>query len=108
MSGSADGHEATRIDKSVLTLSTPRRFRDKEHLPVRCPAALPPVRPQAIDPIKIARKLWKETLADKNEFAVPPGRANHRAAHRVGEERGWWKAAGLGLRPSARGCTNCR
>ena len=32
MSRSADGHEATRIDKSVLTLSTPRRYRNKEHL----------------------------------------------------------------------------
>jgi hypothetical protein len=44
VSRSADGHEATRMCKSVLTLSTPRRYRNKEHLrfvaqqPCRCAA----------------------------------------------------------------------
>jgi hypothetical protein len=30
-----------------------------------------------------------------DEFAVPLCRVHHRAAHRVGDERAWWKAAGI-------------
>ena len=30
-----------------------------------------------------------------DEFAVPLCRAHHRAAHRAGDERAWWKAAGI-------------
>jgi hypothetical protein len=28
-------------------------------------------------------------------FAVPLCRVHHRAAHRAGDERAWWKAAGI-------------
>ena len=30
-----------------------------------------------------------------DEFAVPLCRVHHRAAHRVGDERAWWKAVGI-------------
>jgi hypothetical protein len=30
-----------------------------------------------------------------DEFAVPLCRLHHRAAHRLGDERAWWKAAGI-------------
>ena len=30
-----------------------------------------------------------------DEFAVPLCRVHHRAAHRAGDERAWWKAAGI-------------
>ena len=96
ITGSADGHEVTRIDKSVLTLSTPRRFRNKEHLryvaqqPCLLCARKPsdPHHLQFVQPRALGRKA-------SDEFAVPLCRAHHRAAHRAGEERAWWKAAGI-------------
>jgi hypothetical protein len=30
-----------------------------------------------------------------DEFAVPLCRMHHRAAHRAGDERGWWQASGI-------------
>jgi len=30
-----------------------------------------------------------------DEFAVPLCRSHHRAVHRAGDERAWWKAAGI-------------
>jgi hypothetical protein len=30
-----------------------------------------------------------------DEFVVPLCRSHHRALHRVGNERGWWKTAGI-------------
>jgi hypothetical protein len=30
-----------------------------------------------------------------DEFAVPLCRAHHRGVHRAGDERAWWKAAGI-------------
>ena len=96
MSRSAEGHEAGRIDKSVLTLSTPRRYRNKEHLryvaqqPCLLCARKPsdPHHLQFVQPRALGRK-------PSDEFAVPLCRAHHRAAHRAGEERAWWKAAGI-------------
>jgi hypothetical protein len=37
-----------------------------------------------------------------DEFAVPLCRVHHRAAHRAGDERAWWKAAGIDPIKSAR------
>jgi hypothetical protein len=37
-----------------------------------------------------------------DEFAVPLCRAHHRAAHRAGNERAWWKASGINPLPAAR------
>jgi hypothetical protein len=96
MGGSADGHEATRIDKSVLALSTPRRYRNKEHL--RSVAQQPcllcgrkpsdPHHLQFVQPRALGRKA-------SDEFAVPLCRTHHRAAHRAGDERAWWKSSGI-------------
>jgi hypothetical protein len=30
-----------------------------------------------------------------DEFAVPLCRTHHRAAHRAGDERAWWKSSGI-------------
>jgi hypothetical protein len=94
--GSTDKHARARIDKSVLTLSTPRRYRNKEHLryvaqqPCLLCARKPsdPHHLQFVQPRALGRK-------PSDEFAVPLCRAHHRAAHRAGEERAWWKAAGI-------------
>jgi hypothetical protein len=85
-----------RIDKSLLTISTPRRYRNKEHLRfvMRQPCLLCGRKPS--DPHHLGftqpRALGRKT---SDEFVVPLCRTHHRDAHRTGDERGWWKAAGI-------------
>ena len=84
------------IDKSVLAVSAPRRYRDKEHLRYVTlqPCLLCARKPsdahhlRFVQPRAFARKA-------SDEFAVPLCRIHHRAAHRAGDERVWWKAAGI-------------
>ena len=94
--GSADGHEATRIDKSVLTLSTPRRYRNKEHLRfvAQQPCMLCGRKPTDAHHIRFVqpRALGRKA---SDEFAVPLCRAHHRAVHRTGDEKAWWQQAGI-------------
>jgi hypothetical protein len=84
------------IDKSVLTVSAPRRYRNKEHL--RCvtlqPCLLCARNPSDAHHLRFVqpRALGRKT---SDEFAVPLCRIHHRAAHRAGDERAWWKAAGI-------------
>jgi hypothetical protein len=96
VNGRAGGQEATRVDKTVLTLSTPRRYRNKEHLRfvARQPCLLCGRKPS--DPHHLAY-MQPRALGSKasDEFAVPLCRAHHRAAHRAGDERAWWKNAGI-------------
>jgi Putative HNHc nuclease len=85
-----------RIDKSVLTINTPKRYRDKGHLRFvaqqtcvlcgRKPAEAHHIR--FAQPRALARK-------SSDEFAVPLCRAHHRAVHRVGDEKAWWQQAGV-------------
>jgi hypothetical protein len=58
--------------------------------PASCAPASPPI------PIT-CNSCSRDALGRKpsDEFAVPLCRAHHRAAHRAGEERAWWKAAGI-------------
>jgi hypothetical protein len=87
---------AGRIDKSVLTLSTPRRYRNKEHLRfvAQQPCLLCARKPS--DPHHL-RFVQPRALGRKasDEFAVPLCRSHHRAVHRAGNEQAWWKAAGI-------------
>jgi hypothetical protein len=84
------------IDKSVLAVSAPRRYRNKEHLRyVTLQSCLLCGRKPAdahhlgfVQPRALGRK-------PSDEFAVPLCRIHHRAAHRAGDERAWWKAAGI-------------
>src|SRR6266511_5598734 len=84
------------IDKSVLAVSAPRRYRNKEHLLY---VTLPPCllcarKPSDAHHLRFVqpRALGRKT---SDEFAVPLCRIHHRAAHRAGDERAWWKAAGI-------------
>jgi hypothetical protein len=85
-----------RIDKSLLMLSAPRRYRNKEHLRfvMRQPCLLCGRKPS--DPHHLGfmqpRALGRKT---SDEFVVPLCRTHHREAHRTGDERAWWKAAGI-------------
>jgi hypothetical protein len=95
-SGSPDGRQPGRIDKSVLTINTPKRYRDKGHLRFvaqqtcvlcgRKPAEAHHIR--FAQPRALARK-------SSDEFTVPLCRAHHRALHRVGDEKAWWQQAGV-------------
>src|SRR5271165_2712179 len=95
-SKSTDPHQPTGIDKSVLTISVPRRYRNKEHLRfvIRQPCLLCGRKPS--DPHHL-RFVQPRALGRKasDEFAVPLCRTHHRAVHRVGDERAWWKATGI-------------
>jgi hypothetical protein len=95
-SGSADEHEPGRIDKSVLTVGTPKRYRNKEHLRfvAQQPCLLCGRKPsdphhlQFVQPRALGRKA-------SDEFAVPLCRTHHRGVHRAGDERAWWKNSGI-------------
>jgi ERF superfamily len=84
------------IDKSVLAISAPRRYRNKEHLRYVTlqPCLLCARKPsdahhlRFVQPRALGRKV-------SDEFAVPLCRIHHRAAHRSSDERAWWKAAGI-------------
>jgi hypothetical protein len=83
-----------KIDKSVLAIATPRRYRNKEHL--RFVAQQPCVvcGKKPADPHHL-RFMQPRAIGAKvsDEFTVPLCRTHHSAVHRVGDERAWWKAA---------------
>jgi hypothetical protein len=86
----------SRIDKSVLTISAPRRYRSREHL--RYVIALPCLfcARKPSDPHHL-RFMQPRALGRKtsDEFVVPLCRTHHRAAHRAANEQAWWKAIGI-------------
>jgi hypothetical protein len=93
-----NGHldQAEGVDKSVLTIATPRRYRNRDHLRyVAQQACLVCGRKQS-DPHHL-RYLQPRALGRKasDEFTVPLCRSHHRAVHRVGDEQAWWTAAGI-------------
>jgi ERF superfamily len=85
-----------RIDKSVLTISVPRRYRSKEHLRhvIAQPCLFCARKPS--DPHHL-RFMQPRALGRKtsDEFVVPLCRIHHRAAHRAANEQAWWKAIGI-------------
>ncbi len=94
--GNGDLDQPDGIDKSVLGLATPRRYRNREHLRyVAQQACLICGRKQS-DPHHL-RYLQPRAFGRKvsDEFAVPLCRSHHRAVHRAGDEQAWWNAAGI-------------
>jgi hypothetical protein len=92
--GEEDG--PCKIDKSLLTISEPRRRRDKSHL-----------RFVAKQPCLVCERLPCDAhhlrftqvrglgLKVSDEFTVPLCRGHHREVHRVGNEAQWWESAGI-------------
>jgi hypothetical protein len=84
------------IDKSILTLAAPRRYRNREHLRyvMQQPCLVCGRKPS--DPHHLGftqpRALGRKV---SDEFAVPLCRGHHRAVHRSRDERAWWRQAGL-------------
>ena len=94
--GPGDSGAVARVDKSTLAVPAPRRYRDKGHLRyvAQQPCLLCGRKPS--DPHHL-RHLQPRALGRKasDEFAVPLCRIHHRLVHRVGNEAGWWKDAGI-------------
>jgi hypothetical protein len=93
---SPESAAAIEIDKSVLTLGTPRRYRNRNHLQFvtqqscllcgRKPSDAHHLR--FVQPRALGRKA-------SDEFTVPLCRFHHREVHRVADEEAWWKQAGI-------------
>jgi hypothetical protein len=92
----ADLVQAKGIDKSVLAVAAPRRYRNREHLRsvAKQPCLICGRKPS--DPHHL-RYLQPRALGRKasDEFAVPLCRVHHRAVHRARDERAWWQAADI-------------
>jgi ERF superfamily len=92
----AGSHPAKGIDKSVLAVAAPRRYRNREHLRyvAKQPCLICGRRPS--DPHHL-RYLQPRALGRRasDEFAVPLCRVHHRAVHRARDERAWWRVAGI-------------
>jgi ERF superfamily len=103
---SAEGHEIGKIDersadqpgidKSVLMVAAPHRYRNRDHLRfvMRQPCLLCGRKPSDAHHIRFVqpRALGRKA---SDEFAVPLCRSHHRAVHRAGDEKAWWKQAGI-------------
>ena len=86
----------SRIDKSVLKIAEPRRYRSKEHLRFVAQQACLICARKPSDPHHL-RFMQPRALGRKvsDEFTVPLCRVHHRAVHHTGDERKWWTAAGI-------------
>ena len=84
------------IDKSVLTLNEPRRYRNRAHLEFVAsqPCLLCERRPSDAHHLRFAQpSALGRRVSD--EFTVPLCRSHHRALHRRGNEPEWWKENGI-------------
>jgi hypothetical protein len=88
--------DQVEIDKSVLTVAAPRRYRNRDHLRYVAQQACLVCGRKPSDPHHLAftqpRALGRKV---SDEFAVPLCRGHHRSAHRSRDERAWWRQAGI-------------
>jgi ERF superfamily protein len=84
------------IDKSVLAVAAPRRYRNREHLRYVAQQACLVCGRKPSDAHHL-RHVQPRALGRKasDEFAVPLCRSHHRAVHRAADERAWWQTAGI-------------
>ena len=87
---------SNRVDKSLLALPEPRRFRDKTHVKFvsKQPCLICGRRPADAHHLRFAQH---PALGRKvsDEFIVPLCRGHHREVHRSGDEAAWWSKAGI-------------
>jgi len=88
--------QAKGIDKSILTVASPRRYRNREHLRYVAQQACLVCGRKPSDPHHLGftqpRALGRKV---SDEFAVPLCRGHHRAVQRSRDERAWWRQAGI-------------
>jgi hypothetical protein len=84
------------VDKSLLALPEPRRFRDKTHVKfvAKQPCLICGRSPSDAHHLRFAqhRALGRKV---SDEFVVPLCRGHHREVHRSGDEASWWSKAGI-------------
>jgi ERF superfamily len=92
----ADAGQAKGIDKSILAVAAPRRYRNREHLRYVAQQACLVCGRKPSDAHHLSftqpRALGRKV---SDEFAVPLCRGHHRAVHRARDERAWWSGAGI-------------
>jgi hypothetical protein len=90
-----DGTRA-RIDKSVLTISEPKRHRSKEHLQfvAQHPCLICGRSPSHAHHVRFAQPKGL-ALKVSDEFTVPLCAIHHSDNHTTGDERSWWKARNI-------------
>ena len=81
-----------RIDKSALTISAPKRIRDKAHLGFVATQPCLICGRQPSDPHHL-RFAQPRAIGMKvsDEFTVPLCRGHHRQLHQAGNEVAWWE-----------------
>jgi hypothetical protein len=91
-----EGNSATSVDKSTLAVAAPRRYRNPEHLRsiIKMPCLICGRKPSDPHHLRYAQPGALGRKAS-DEFTVPLCRMHHREVHRAGDERAWWKAAGI-------------
>ena len=87
---------STGVDKSLLALPEPRRFRDKDHrkFVATQPCLICGRSPSDAHHLRFAQH---PALGRKvsDEFVVPLCRGHHREVHRSGDEASWWSKVGI-------------
>src|SRR6516164_4705155 len=93
---STEAGQAKGIDKSILAVAAPHRYRNREHLRYVAQQACLVCGRKPSDPHHLGftqpRALGRKV---SDEFAVPLCRGHHRALHRSRDERAWWRQAGI-------------
>jgi len=91
-----DPGQVKGIDKSILAVAAPRRYRNREHLRYVAQQACLVCGRKPSDPHHLGftqpRALGRKV---SDEFAVPLCRGHHRAVHRSPDERAWWRQMGI-------------
>jgi hypothetical protein len=84
--------QSSKIDKSILTHSEPKRLRSKEHLRfvARQPCLICGRTPSQAHHLRFAQ-LRGVALKVSDEFTVPLCAIHHTENHATGDERGWWR-----------------
>ncbi len=92
----SDTSDFNGVDKSLLTLPEPRRFRDKTHCKFvsKQPCLICGRQPADAHHLRFAqhRALGRKV---SDEFTVPLCRGHHREVHRCGDESAWWMKADI-------------
>ena len=87
-----NGGARQKIDKSLLTISEPKRHRSKEHLRyvAQQPCAICGRSPSHAHHVRFAQSKGL-ALKVSDEFTVPLCAIHHSENHSTGDERRWWQ-----------------
>jgi hypothetical protein len=102
MPSTVDVQRQPKIDKSVLALSEPKRYRSKEHLRfvARQPCLICGRMPSQAHHIRYAQSRGL-VLKVSDEFTVPLCAIHHTENHATGDERRWWRERNIDPLPLA-------